>query len=739
MYNKPAGPRQPPDKRNAAYESIFGRPGGMHHSSTLPPQANIGQYQNSYVGNGSSPQQLPQRYSHQQQPYYPAQPDRPPSFTDYGHPALNTSYPSQPQGFYRPQPQQNQPQYPYQNVQHPYQSTQQASLSPPQQIGRARSMNSVPYSSQPVHQVQEIDPSLEKYTRAGLTPAQAYQQQVYRTGVHQPADANPNRRSYHSSHNSISGTSTHSQNGTLPDIPKVNFDFNVDGDLGLNFNIDTVSPVTVGSSSELPWASADHPGACLVTPWVTKQGAYALAESTQRWSSTSTLHSKTSNNDYHPVTGSSRPYPLQLDTAMTSAQAAGNYNGSPATSVVMDPPSSTSSRRSTESARTLPPVQYRRERTVQDRSRSMSSAMNPTHIPSGRGQQSAPPIPNGRNSPRTSTGHQVAPRRSPIVYPALLSRVAEAFRNRVQLSDQIKDGLTYKEVFDGREAVDKIAYIIKTTDRNLALLLGRALDAQKFFHAVTYDHRLRDNTNDLYQFRTVVASPFGSGELEEPEGTVKTSTAPLDESSEHASSTVLTAQSSPTPSGESDSAFGDLINGNTRTPSPSQFTQVDVRRANANVATDDAPLPTGVFTLLTDCYSPTCSRDRLCYSIACPRRLEQQARLNMKPQPGLKKQISKESLGELVTTEPGTLWIHSVPQEIVNSVSEKEKRRQEAINEVIYTERDFVRDMEYLRDVRIIPLSVSAALLRVTILFIDLDKAIEGIRYLARGTANGLS
>lgn len=40
-----------------------------------------------------------------------------------------------------------------------------------------------------------------------------------------------------------------------------------------------------------------------------------------------------------------------------------------------------------------------------------------------------------------------------------------------------------------------------------------------------------------------------------------------------------------------------------------------------------------------------------------------------------------------------------MPQEIVNSVSDTEKRRQEAINEVIYTERDFVRDMEYLRDV----------------------------------------
>lgn len=43
-----------------------------------------------------------------------------------------------------------------------------------------------------------------------------------------------------------------------------------------------------------------------------------------------------------------------------------------------------------------------------------------------------------------------------------------------------------------------------------------------------------------------------------------------------------------------------------------------------------------------------------------------------------------------------------MPQEIVNSVSDMEKRRQEAINEVMYTERDFVRDMEYLRDVRTI-------------------------------------
>lgn len=52
------------------------------------------------------------------------------------------------------------------------------------------------------------------------------------------------------------------------------------------------------------------------------------------------------------------------------------------------------------------------------------------------------------------------------------------------------------------------------------------------------------------------------------------------------------------------------------------------------------------------------------------------------------------------TQEPGSLWIHSVPQEIADSTPDKEKRRQEALNEIFYTERDFVRDLEYLRDVR---------------------------------------
>lgn len=204
----------------------------------------------------------------------------------------------------------------------------------------------------------------------------------------------------------------------------------------------------------------------------------------------------------------------------------------------------------------------------------------------------------------TST-NQVVQRRAPVVYPALLSRVAEAFKARIILGERVKDGLVYPDTFDGRDAVDKIAYIIKTSDRNLALLLGRALDAQKFFHDVTYDHRLRDSPVELYQFRERLSSPFLSADdlALQTEDYRNRSDLPL--------------------------------------PLPRRNSVTDT------LASSEDSFPSGVFTLLTDCYSPTCTRDRLCYSIACPRRLEQQARLNLKPKPGLQRSLSTESLGDL--------------------------------------------------------------------------------------------
>lgn len=218
--------------------------------------------------------------------------------------------------------------------------------------------------------------------------------------------------------------------------------------------------------------------------------------------------------------------------------------------------------------------------------------------------------------------------RTPLVYPALLSRVAEKFQQKIITGERTKNELTYKNAFSGSEAVDVLSYIIRTTDRNLALLLGRALDAQKFFHDVTYEHRLRDSTSEMYQFRESL--------VDEPE---------------------------------------------------------------------DKPPVNGVFVLLSECYSPTCTRDQLCYSIACPRRLEQVSRLNLKMQPGLKREddtVANED--DIDQTDEQKLWINSVPKEIAESVDDREKKRQEVISEICYTERDFVKDLEYLRDFWILPL-----------------------------------
>lgn len=50
----------------------------------------------------------------------------------------------------------------------------------------------------------------------------------------------------------------------------------------------------------------------------------------------------------------------------------------------------------------------------------------------------------------------------PIVYPALLSRVANAFVQRITTSPRIKDSIEYKDCFDGRDAVVRIGITLLT-------------------------------------------------------------------------------------------------------------------------------------------------------------------------------------------------------------------------------------------------------------------------------------
>ncbi|RKP13830.1 CNH domain-containing protein, partial [Piptocephalis cylindrospora] len=115
-------------------------------------------------------------------------------------------------------------------------------------------------------------------------------------------------------------------------------------------------------------------------------------------------------------------------------------------------------------------------------------------------------------------------------------------------------------------------------------------------------------------------------------------------------------------------------------------------------------LPQGVFTLLADCYSPTCTRHHLCYSIACPRRLEQQARLALAAAASRHSMLYGPS-----PTQGSPLWSTSVPKHIVEATPNEEKKRQEVLFETIYTEKDFCRDLTILEKLYIAPLRAPGA------------------------------
>ncbi|KAI9280723.1 CNH domain-containing protein [Sporodiniella umbellata] len=212
-------------------------------------------------------------------------------------------------------------------------------------------------------------------------------------------------------------------------------------------------------------------------------------------------------------------------------------------------------------------------------------------------------------------------------YPALLSKVAESFKESMVVGNRSKNSIVYHDVFDGRDAVDKLASIIRTTDRDLALLVGRALDHQRYFHDVNYEHRLRDSDTELYQFKSIAELPKKKliGLKKEPK------------------------------------AIG---------------------------------LPNGIFTALTRCYSPTCTASNACYSLSCPKKHQEDTGIIEEGQLKLARSVSQNSL--TMEKREDRLWLHTVPKLISSKVSSQERCRQENIFELIYTEQDFVNDLNYV-------------------------------------------
>ncbi|GET57652.1 putative GDP/GTP exchange factor Rom2p [Rhizophagus irregularis DAOM 181602=DAOM 197198] len=115
----------------------------------------------------------------------------------------------------------------------------------------------------------------------------------------------------------------------------------------------------------------------------------------------------------------------------------------------------------------------------------------------------------------------------------------------------------------------------------------------------------------------------------------------------------------------------------------------------------DEDFPTGVFPAVSKCYSPRCSIDgKGCYSRICsnyvPGVNEIIPEKSLEPsQPDEQPINTPETPVQPISQEQQT-WTGFVPKEILSTVSKNELRRQEIIFETVYTENDYVMDLNLL-------------------------------------------
>ncbi|KAJ9070514.1 RHO1 GDP-GTP exchange protein 2 [Entomophthora muscae] len=107
--------------------------------------------------------------------------------------------------------------------------------------------------------------------------------------------------------------------------------------------------------------------------------------------------------------------------------------------------------------------------------------------------------------------------------------------------------------------------------------------------------------------------------------------------------------------------------------------------------------PSGVFINLTSCYTPTCTKDAKCYAPTCPHKLKHNYS-------SLRAGTHSKGTSLSSLPEPLRVWASTVPKSVLDKTPIKEKKRQEAIYEFIYTEKDFVEDIELLQENFIKPL-----------------------------------
>ncbi|KAG8893209.1 RHO1 GDP-GTP exchange protein 2, partial [Tulasnella sp. 408] len=460
-----------PDKRSAAFENIFGRQKVIQSQPAAIPVYDATQYYQA-TPVAAAPV-TPQRISY---------PGSLPPGTAYIQSPPQQLY-ALPQGA-APGPS------PYRTSYYPFTAVQTQQLAPQQhtyyqhhltpqhtaQVPVQRRSPS-PYTRAPPggggstihpHPGQEPpDAGLEQhFTRQGLTPAQAYQAQVYLNSPashphQQPypvvsaqdySQLTPNPNHHHQHHHAAAARTPY--NATPPQLPDV--DLNIGG-LGLSdFSKSTPEEdLNDGaSSSELPWAQEPSPHANGNSRHLRSASSSISRRSMKRDSEPISLNSQSTGGPSYGMGRSSSPSISAEPQSPTSSTNPRRSGDSPRSAHLHHHHSQSVGRRSGAglSERTSGPDRARSLSTPKAISMAEFSGGSPG--PSGSRHGAITPMSQiTATPPRPGHHHSNShSRRTPIVYPAMLSRVAEAFRARITLAERVKDGLAYPDAFDGREA-----------------------------------------------------------------------------------------------------------------------------------------------------------------------------------------------------------------------------------------------------------------------------------------------
>src|SRR5258708_5800305 len=245
--DKPQGARPiPPDKRHAAYESIFGRPGATHHQHAMSPN-NYPPYMSLPLHSGPSYQYTPQRLPVGNTDRLNHQPSLSTGYAQY--PSQFQPGPSR-QQFYPPPgpPASSNPHASYPSYAPQYQGGFGGPFVSPSNSARARSINN---NSNPLdlYSSQRVESPNSVASFPAFTPPQAYPQQL--GYADRPLSHPGGPRDFVPTQHTQNGRASHI---SLPDVPpKSALGYE---DAHLDFH-GASELETDDGSSELPWARVD--------------------------------------------------------------------------------------------------------------------------------------------------------------------------------------------------------------------------------------------------------------------------------------------------------------------------------------------------------------------------------------------------------------------------------------------------------------------------------------------------